>query len=99
DIGDRYLAAATIWSRAHQGLERLESFRDPMMVPGVDGALFLVHRALEVAQGADVVERVDIASDDLRERSRPRSRNRVLRQERRVGMGLVEIVDDRERLN
>ena len=69
------------------------------MIPGVDRALLLVHLALEIAQRADIVERMDIAGDDLRQRPHLRARDRILRQQRRLGMGLVEIFDDGERLD
>src|SRR5262245_35639375 len=96
DIGDRYRAAAAIGARTDQRFERLESLCDPMAIPRIDGALLLVHLAFEVAERPNVVERVDIAGDDLRKRARLGPRNRVPRKQRRAWMGLVEIFDDSE---
>ena len=43
-------------------------------------------------------QRMRIGGDDLRQPPHPRAALRVLRQQRRIGMGLVEIFDDSERL-
>src|SRR5580704_5976362 len=43
DVGKRDGIAVEISPRTDEGLERLEAFEDPVMVPGVDGALLLAH--------------------------------------------------------
>ena len=70
-----------------------------MMVPGVDRTLLLVHFALEVTQRSDIVERMDIAGDDVGERANLGPRDRIFRQQRRIGLRLLKIFDDGERLD
>ena len=55
-------------------------------------------RLHQVAQHAQVVQRVDLAGDVQRQRAHARAAQRVGRQQRRLGMGLVEVLDDRQRL-
>src|ERR1700733_7936076 len=69
-----------------------------MIVPGVDRTLFLVQLVLQVAQRADIVEWMDVAGDEVGERARLGASDRVLGQQRRLGLRLGEIFDDGERL-
>ena len=50
----------------------------------------------EVAQYAQIVDRVDVAGDDIGERADPRPIGRVFWQQRRLRIELVEIFDDRQ---
>ena len=81
-----------------QRFERSEAFDDPVPHPYV--ALGLRHApvALEVLQHAQVVERVDVAGDQLRQRAHALAIARGSRQQRRIGPHFVEVFEDRQRL-
>src|SRR5580704_10609520 len=98
EVGDRHRFAAGIWPGLEQRFERLEAGDHPMMVPGIDRALLLVQLVLQVAQRAGIVERMDVAGDEVGERARLGAPDRILGQQRRLGMRLIEIFDDGERL-
>ena len=53
---------------------------------------------LQVAQRAGIVERMDVAGDEVGERARLGAPDRVLGQQRRLGLRLIQIFDDGERL-
>src|SRR5262249_39597746 len=55
--------------------------------------------APEVLQSDEIVERMNVASNHLCDRSRFRATKRVHRQQRRLGMNVIEIFDDRQRLS
>ena len=99
EIGHRHGAAAGIGSRPNQRLQGLEAGEHPVMIPGVDRRLLLVQFALQVTQRADIVKWMDVAGDDFGDSARLRPRDRILRQQRRLRMRLVEIFDDGERLD
>ncbi len=69
-----------------------------MVVPGVDLRLLVLELTLEVLQRDEIVERVDIAGDHLRDGAHLGAFERVGRQQRRFGIDIVEILDDRQRL-
>jgi hypothetical protein len=71
---------------------------DPVAVPGVDRLLVLVHAVAEILQDPQVVERVDVAGHRLGDRPDAGARHGIGRQQRRIGVDLVEILDDGERL-
>ena len=56
-----------------QPLERAEALLDPMVVPGLDGGMVMPQRPLQIAQHAQIVDRMDVAGDDRRQ---PRTRAR-----------------------
>src|SRR5580658_2090060 len=69
------------------------------MIPGVDGALLLSQLVFQITQRGRIVQRMNLAGDDLCERAHLCTRNRILGQERWVRVRFVEILDDGERLN
>src|ERR1700722_4915209 len=98
DVSKADLRAIGVRSRPQQRLDRREADRDPMGVPGVDRLLVVLERVLEIEQRRRIVERMDVAGDRLGDRAHVRGRDRVRRQQRRLGMRLVEVLDDGERL-
>ncbi len=79
-------------------LDDLEPGLDPVPVPAVLVVVGDLELALQIAQHAQVVERMDLARDVERERAHAGAAERIGRQQRRLGEGLVEVLDDRERL-
>ncbi len=69
------------------------------MVPGVDRRLLLMHLVFQIAKRTKIVHRMDIAGDDIRQRTHVCTRDRVFRQERRLWLDLFEILNDGERLD
>ena len=57
-----------------------------------------MHRLLEITRGAGVLQRLDIAGDDLRQHAHARAIHGIARNQPVVGKRLVEIFDDGERL-
>ena len=82
-----------------QPLERLKAGIDPVIVPGGDRGLVVAQRMRQVAQNPQIVDWVDVASDDFGERAHPCAIGRFPGQQGRIGISLVEIFDDRERLD
>src|SRR5262249_14350119 len=99
DVSERDPAAAGIGLRVDHGFHRGKALENPVVIPGVDLGLVLTELVLEVAQRTRIVERMDVAGDQLRHRPHLRPFDRIARQQRRLGMYLIEIFDDRERLN
>ncbi len=99
EIGERDVAAEGVGAGADQLLHRVEAVGDPVVIPGVDLGLLMLERVLQIAQRADIVERMDIAGDDLGDRPHLGALQRIARQERGLRMDLVEILDDRHRLD
>src|SRR5262249_59531220 len=63
------VAEATSEARASQvSLQTFQSLRDPMAVPALGRCLVGTELRLDVLEHAHVVERVNIAADDLRHR-------------------------------
>jgi hypothetical protein len=81
-----------------QLFEGLETDRDPVPVPGVVRGLVESERLQEIAQHAQIVDRMDVARDRVGNRAHARAARRIGGQERRLGMHLVEIFADRQRL-
>ena len=76
-----------------------EALAHPMMVPGIDFRLLVLELSLDVLQRDEVVERMNVASDYLRDGAHFGALERIGRQQRRLRMDLVEIFDDRQRLD
>jgi hypothetical protein len=98
-VGVQDLAAEGIGRRAEHRFQWLEALENPVVIPGVDLGLVLTQLVFEIAQRARIVERMDVAGNHLRRRPHLRPFERIARQQRRLGMHLIEIFDDRERLN
>ena len=81
-----------------QRLDRLEAGDHPGAVPFVDRRL-IVAELLQIVQRHQIVERMDVARDDLRHRAHMRALERVDRQQRRFRIDLFQILDDRKRLD
>src|SRR5207248_279570 len=79
-------------------LEGAEALVDPVVVPRVDGRLVEVKLFLEPEEHAQVVEWMDVARDELRDAANSCPLQGRRRQERRAGMGLVEVLEDGHRL-
>jgi len=77
-------------------LQHPEALGDPVAVPGIDTLLVELVGAADVFQRAQVVERVDLAGDDLRKSAHIRPVEGIGGQQLRPGMHLVEIFEDRE---
>ena len=77
---------------------RLKAGLDPMPVPAVLVVFAQLQVVHQVAQHAQVVQRVDLAGDVVGQRAHARATGRVGRQQRRRGVGFVEVLDDRQRL-
>src|SRR5437899_5056122 len=76
----------------------LEALGDPVAVPRVHALLVLLVRLGDVFARAQVVERMDLAGDDLREGAHIRAVEGSDGQQLRPGVNLIEVFDDRERL-
>ena len=92
------MRAERVGARTDQRLERLEALYHPVTIPVVGLGLRVLERAFEIVQRHEIVQRMDVAGDDLREGAHLRALDRVGGEERGLGVDLVEIFDDRERL-
>ena len=79
-------------------LQRGEALADPVPVPARDRLLVLAERPLQVGEHPQVVERMDVAGDGERHRAHGRAILCTARQQRRLGMSLLEVLADRQRL-
>src|SRR5512134_3598609 len=79
-------------------LDCLQPFHDPVLAPA--GARRFVHLELLLKIVADARDEqgMAVARDDLREPAHAGATLRILRQERRLRVGLVQVLDDRHRL-
>src|SRR5262249_2979356 len=92
------IAEATSEARASQvSLQTCQSLSDPMAVPAFGCCLVGSELRLDVLEHAHVVERVNIAADDLRHRSHVMASVHVCRHQRRLRVNLVQILDDGHR--
>jgi hypothetical protein len=82
-----------------QLFERLKASGNPVVVPARNRGLVMAERVGKVAQHPQIIDRMDVAGDNLCERADPSPIGRVLSQQGRLGIGLVEILDDRQRLD
>src|SRR5215831_14987677 len=102
DVGNRdriaLAVAAGLLAAGEVGLQRRERRADEIMDELEPRRLVDLELVLEIFAYPWHQQRMRIAGDDLREPAHPRPRARLLRQERRLRMGLVEILDDGERL-
>src|SRR5438067_1634416 len=101
-IGERDVAPVhvpPVPARApHALLQRAEAHPDPLAHPGIHRVLVRLEGGAQVIEHPQVAERVDVAGDGERERAHLRPICGRARQERRVRMRLLEILDDGERL-
>ncbi len=79
--------------------ERPKPCIDPVIVPSRDVAFVAAEGVREIAQNPQIVDGVDVAGDNLGEPANPRPVRRVLRQQGRIGICLIEILDDRQGLD
>ena len=79
-------------------LERGKPLDDPVPHPPVAFRLRHVPFALEVLQHAQVVERMDVAGDQLRQRAHALAIARRGRQQRGLLPDFVQVFEDRQRL-
>ncbi len=102
DVGERGSVAVAVAPRGgfarELRLQRREADLAPVPVPRVAGGLVDAERAGQVLQHAQVVERVDVAGDGERDGAHARALRRGPRQQARLGMRLLQPLDDRERL-
>src|SRR5471030_1463329 len=103
DIGDSGRVAvaeiAGLLMVGDQRLEGAEALDDPVVVPALDRLLVLAELLAEIAQHPQIVDRVDVAGDDLRQSADAGAVAGMARQQRRLAVRLVEILDDRQRLD
>src|SRR5215475_8929009 len=89
DIRDRHMAPERVGRRPYQLLDRFEAGDYPVLVPFLDRALVGLDGVAQMAERAEAVERVNVAGDNLRHRPHVRPFDRVLRQQRWVGINLL----------
>ena len=87
-----------LWATQEDGLERFERLADPVVDPLEPRGLVELELVLEILAHPRHQEGMGIAGDDLGKRAHPRPRPRILRQQRRLRMRLVEVFHDRQRL-
>src|SRR5258705_9372618 len=102
DVGDsRRIAVAEAACFLFPGevrFQRLQGLQRPVREPLVARRLVLMHFAPEVAADARNDQRMPVAHDDLREPANSGPAAGILRQQRRPGMGFLEVFEDRHRL-
>ena len=69
------------------------------MIPGVDLCLLMLELPLEILKGNQIVQRMDVAGDRLRDGPYLGAADGIWRQQRRLRMCLIEVFDDRHRLS
>ena len=92
----RELAAQMIASEV--SVVRIESANDPLPQPRGDGGVVVVQCFLEVTRGAGVLQRLDVARDDLRQHPHARAIDSIARNQPVIGKDFIEVFDDGERL-
>ena len=100
DVGDGDLVAVGIFAGRlvlEMGLQRGQRGAMPMLRPFHHGGFVELELIGEIFAHPRHDQRMRVGGDDLRKAPHPRTALRILRQQRRIGMGLVEIFDDRER--
>src|SRR5216684_2494091 len=80
-------------------LDPVKAELDPVIEPGLDALLVLSQFVAQVAQHAQIVDRVDVARHGLRQAAHPRPASGMAGQQRRLRLDLVEVLDDGERLD
>src|SRR5215813_7909631 len=98
NICERNMCPASVGPIREQAFKRSKSFDDPAVIPRVNLGLFMLKLALEILQGDEIVERMNIAGDQLRNRSRFGSAKRVGGQQGWLRVDVVQILDNRKRL-
>src|SRR2546425_9698008 len=101
DVCDRHLVAmaeTTRFCHAEVNFERGQRLRMPMAAPRHARGFVDLELVLQVLAHARHNERMRIAGYDLGETAHPRPAACILRQERRIGSRLVEILDNGEGL-
>ena len=61
-------AFARIRPRREHAFQRSKAFDDPVMIPSINLGLFVLELTPQILQGDEIVERVDIARDQLSNR-------------------------------
>ena len=100
DVGDGDLVAVGVFAGRlvlQMGLQRGQRGAVPVLRPFRHGGLVELELMGEIFAHPRHDQRMRVGGDDLRQAPHPRAALRVLRQQRRIGMGLVEIFDDGER--
>src|SRR6266404_8068428 len=99
DVGDRHLVAMAETPgllALKMGFERGERLDVPMAAPCHPGGLVELELMLEIFAHPWHDQRMRIAGDDLGEAANAGAAARIVRQQRRLRVGLVEIFDDRQ---
>ena len=65
DVGERDLGAVRIRAGTEHSFQRAKSLDDPVMIPGVDLCLLMLELPLEILKGNQIVQRMNVASDQL----------------------------------
>ena len=81
-----------------RGLVGVEAGLDPVARPGEGALLRLVVLVAQIGHHAQVLDGMDVGGRDQRQRPHARAADRILGQQRRIGMRLLEIFQDRHRL-
>ena len=64
------------------------------MIPGVDLCLLMLELPLEILKGNQIVQRMNVAGDRLRNCAHLGAADSICRQQRRLRMCLIKIFDD-----
>src|SRR6187399_147562 len=78
---------------------RIQPANDPFAQPRGDAGLVDVELVLEIHRGAGVLQRLDVAGDDLRQHAHACTIHGIARDQAMVGESLIEIFDDGQRLH
>ena len=81
-----------------RGLVGVEAGLDPMARPGEGALLGLAELVAQIAHHPQVLDGMDVGGRDQRQRAHPRPADRIPGQQRRLGMRLLEIFQDGQRL-
>src|SRR5262249_13618277 len=99
NVSKRNVSAAGVGPSREQAFQRSKAFDDPVVIPGVNLGLLVLKLALEVLQGDEIVERMNVTGDQLCNCTRFGTTKRFGRQQGRVGVHLVQILDNRQGLS
>ena len=83
-IGERDGDTVRVGAGAEHSFQRAKSLEDPMMIPGVDLCLLMLELPLEILKGNQIVQRMDVAGDRLRDGSYLGAADGIWRQQRRL---------------
>lgn len=99
DVGERHAIAEAKRAvlRLDQALAGVEAIFDGLAGP-LGRRLLAARERLDPLQDLEVLDRMGVAGDDLRERADLRPAHRVLRQQGRLGVNLFQVIADGQRL-